>query len=521
MERGMLVDKEISSILEGFDNITARRVIEKISGLKERMITKEFIAENANKIREIIDDKNIIEKFKVNLNLEVEISREIKVERKEAVLENVKVLFSHSNATKKIEPGDFTRYFRVRYSEIKRILQERKELENLSSINKLGGQKQNVSLIGMVFSKRVSKNKNIILEIEDLTGKIMVLVTKNKPEVYSKAKEVIVDDIVGIKGVGDKEFIYANDIIYPDSMLSEKAHIDNDESVAFISDIHVGSNNFLEKNFQKFISWINGEVGDEKQREEARKVKYLLVTGDCVDGVGVFPGQEFLITIKDIKGQYKKLAEYLSSIRKEVKIILCPGQHDAVRVAEPQPFIGKEYAKELYDIDNLILVSNPALIEIGNNGKKGVRVLMYHGASLNSFVSEIESLRIGKAHDNPSLVVKEMLKRRHLASIHSSVTYIPNEKEDVLLIKDIPDIINTADFHRPSVDLYNNVLIITSSCWQSITPFEEKVGNHPDPCKVPVLNLKTRAIKILDFSADEEKGGVEKENKIVCEVGKS
>ena len=49
------------------------------------------------------------------------------------------------------------------------------------------------------------------------------------------------------------------------------------------------------------------------------------------------------------------------------------------------------------------------------------------------------------------------------------------------------------------VDKYNGVLLVANSCWQSITAFEEKVGNNPDYCKVPLLNLKTGAIKILDF----------------------
>jgi len=48
--------------------------------------------------------------------------------------------------------------------------------------------------------------------------------------------------------------------------------------------------------------------------------------------------------------------------------------------------------------------------------------------------------------------------------------------------------------------MYNNILLVASSCWQAKTPFEEKVGNNPDPCKVPVFNLKSREIKILDFS---------------------
>jgi len=32
-----------------------------------------------------------------------------------------------------------------------------------------------------------------------------------------------------------------------------------------------------------------------------------------------------------------------------------------------------------------------------------------------------------------------------------------------------------------------------------MTPYQEKFGNTPDHCKVPMFNLKTRAVKILDF----------------------
>ena len=92
-----------------------------------------------------------------------------------------------------------------------------------------------------------------------------------------------------------------------------------------------------------------------------------------------------------------------------------------------------------------------------------------------------------------------MLKRRHLAPIHGSCDYVPGEI-DPLVIDIIPDIVATGDLHRPEVSVYNNILLIASSCWQSITPFEEKVGNNPDPCKVPIFNLKTREIKIMDFS---------------------
>ncbi len=500
MEKGLLLDKESYSLLEDFGLDIAKSIVEKLQSLNQRIITKSFIEKNAFKISEAIGDEKIAQALKIKLNLELEINLEEKKEKaEEKTLGNLKIIQSHANLSKKLEPSEFVKYFRTRYSEIRKILQERKELENLSSINKIGNEKQAISIIGIVYAKRITKNKNIILEVEDLTGAINVLINKDK-ESYSTAKDILIDDIIGIKGFGSREIIFANSILYPDAFLEEKRFLDRNESVAFISDIHIGSNNFLKEKFLKFIEWINGGAGDEKQRQEALRVKYLLITGDCVDGVGIFPGQEEVLVIKDMKEQYQILASYLSRIRKDITIIMAPGQHDSVRVAEPQPAIGRDYASPLYDMENAVLVSNPAVIEISNNNSRGVRILMYHGASMHSYVNEIEHLRLGKAHDFPSKIVKELLKRRHLNSMHSSAVYIPAGKEDSLAIKEVPDIMNTADLHKPEVDLYNNILIVCSSCWQSVTPYEEKVGNHPDPCKVPVVNLKTREVKILDFS---------------------
>ncbi|MFH1308043.1 MAG: metallophosphoesterase [archaeon] len=510
MERGILLDQDAYKLLENLgDEKAIKQIIDQISIIsKEKIISKNFFAKNVDQIQNIIIDEKTVEKIKINLGISIEISKE-KVSQKiqdtprdeseEQVFKNIKIIASPINPVKKLSVEDFTKYFRSRYSEMKNIMLNRSELDNLVSINKISGDRQGISIIGIVHSKRVTKNKNILLTVEDLTGRISVLVNNNKP-VYDKAKNILLDDIIGIKCTGNKDILFANEIIYPDIILAEKTCLEKDECAAFISDIHIGSTNFLEDNFVKFIDWLNGEVGDENQREEAKKVKYLFLTGDNVDGVGVFPGQEELLSIKDIKEQYQQLAYFLGKLRKDITIMIIPGQHDAVRVAEPQPMIDKKYAEVLYSLDNIILLSNPAMIEITNNGKRGVRVLMYHGASMTNFITEIDYLRLNKGHDTPAKVVKEMLKRRHLAPIHSSVTYIPNENKDPLLISEVPDVITTGDLHRPDVDTYNNILIVCSSCWQSMTPFEEKVGNNPDPCKVPVLNLKTKAIKILDFS---------------------
>jgi DNA polymerase II small subunit len=519
LEKGFLVDREVLALLKLLEEGETRGVIEKLRELKlhERVITKAFFTKNFEKIRIILEHnkkREIIEKFYTGLGY----ARETKVEiqskdERGAVKEEgkkddkVKILYSPMLQPKKISVEDFVNNFRARYNQMRLMLQER-NLDNLVSLRKISG-RDNYSIIVSIIDKRATANKNLIFEVEDMSGRAKVLVNKNKEEIYSKAKDLLLDDIVAFKASGNSEILFANELFFPDARISEKKYAKEDVWAAFSSDFHVGSSMFLESKLDKFISWLNGEEGGEKEQALAKKIKYLFLTGDNIDGVGVYPEQEMNLKIKDIREQYKKLAEILQRIRKDVKIIMCPGQHDGVRVAEPQPIIGEDVAYELSKMENVTLVSNPAVVEI-----EGFKVLMYHGASFHEVVNGIEELRTIYKHNNPTRIVKELLKRRHLAPMHGSVTYIPGEGEDLLVIKDIPDIVATGDSHRAEVSSYNNILLIASSCWQSKTPFEEKVGNEPDPCKVPVLNLKTREIKIFDFSHDEEKS----EEK--CEIGK-
>jgi len=505
LDKGLLLDKEVLENLKKISDEEVRKKILNNLDFGEKIITKSVFNRHNNKVRAIFhsvgeNKKQIVERFFISLGVKLSVKREVEIVKKENKTGNkLKIISTYVDDKKEINIEDFTRYFRTRYSLLKGLIQSRTELTGLTAINKIGNQRSNFSIIGCVLDKRITKNKNLLLEVEDLTGKMNVLINQNKADVYEKSKDILLDDVIGFRGSGTNEILFANDLIYPDAMIPEKKYLDLDESVAFISDLHIGSVTFFEKSLLKFIDWLNGNTGNEKQREEARKVKYLFIIGDSVDGVGVFPGQEGLLNIKSLKGQYEKLAEYLGKIRKEVKIIICPGQHDGVRVAEPQPPLTKKYAEKLYELDNVFLLSNPATVAI-SDGKKEIKILMYHGASMNSTSSEIESLRSSDIHDYPVKVVKTLLRRRHLSGMHSGigVVYIPT-KDDYLMIKEVPDIMATGDWHKSEIDIYNNILIVANSCWQGITPFEEKVGNKPDYCKVPIFNLKTREIKIMDF----------------------
>jgi len=503
MSKGFLLEKEMLDIFSSMEPGSANQVAEVVCnlGLGEKVITKKLFIKNIASIKNLLGSDetfNILIEFFPELKnnsfeekIDIKCSNDLNSDK----TGKVKLLYAPAFSQRKIEVKDFVKHFNYRYESIRNFL-EKRNFENLTSIRKIGFNKSNYTIIVTILNKRVTKNKNIFLEVEDLTGKSLVLINQNKKDLFEKAKSLLVDDIVAIDVNGTSDMLFANEIYYPEAGLEEKRYSEFDEYVAFVSDFHAGSTMFLEKNLVRFVKWLNGVEGDEGQRELAKKVKYLFINGDNIDGVNHYPGQEKHLEALTSLGQYSKVEEILKLVRDDIKIIISPGQHDSVWVGEPQPIISEKYAPGLHKMKNVYLVPNPSLVEIDG----GFKILMYHGASINSFIDEIPEIRTKYSHNNPTRVVKEMLKRRHLAPMHGMVDYIPCENSDPLVIHEVPDIITTGDQHRAEISMYNKILLIASSCWQSITPFEEKVGNNPDPCKVPLFNLKTREIKILDFS---------------------
>jgi len=506
-ERGLLLEKEIYELVENFGSPAMGKEflenLEKVSG--QKFITKNILNKNYEYVRGAISDmpgdKNVLEKVFVKLGLSVEVIKEKIVEQP---VENRKMdyqlFYSDTKFGKKLEVKDFVGHFRSRYQQLQKILMQRPELkENLVSIGKIGSDRATLAIIGIVTEKRITKNKNLIIRLEDLTGEVNLLVKFDK-ECFSKAEELQLDDVVGVRASGSRDILFAHDIFFPDSFKFEKVRFEEDISVAFLSDLHVGSGRHLRKSFERFLEWVSSED------EQAKKIKYIFFVGDNVDGTGIFPGQEEWLELKSMNVQYEKLAEYLKKIPSRITMFMCPGQHDASIVSEPQPIISQKYAPELHELENLVLVTNPCMVKL-IEGEKEFKILMYHGASLHVLINEIKELREIKAATCPAKSAKHLLKRRHLASSHgvsTSIVYTPNGKEDPLVISEVPDVFTTGEMHRADIENYNGVLIISNSCWQAQTPFEEKTGNFPNPCKVPILNLKTRELKILDFRDDSE-----------------
>lgn len=423
---------------------------------------------------------------------------------KKSFFPNVIVAQTVNQGDKKKDVADFVQHFKVRYEALRNILIDRQELQNTLSINRILKKRDHavVSIIGLVQDKKETKNGHILLALEDPTGVITVMISKNKEELHRLARNIVLDEVIGILGNSNGDIVFCNRICFPDVPITKEAKkCKDDVLVGFISDIHVGSDKFLKKEFLRFIGWINGKVGNKEERAKALRVKYLFVVGDLVHGVGVYPDQEKDTIIKDIYEQYSELARYFFMIRKDIRIIMAPGDHDATQLSHPQPPVSKQIAKDLWNIPNLIFVTNPANVTIhASEHFPGFDVLLYHGHGFHYFIDASEELRKSDTPHNPHHIMKYLLQKRHLAPTHASTIYIPGDKEDPLAILKIPDIFVASHLHNPAHSEYNNVITINTSCWQSITDFEVKVGNFPDPCKVPLLNLKTRKVEVLDFN---------------------
>ncbi|MCF7866495.1 metallophosphoesterase [Candidatus Woesearchaeota archaeon] len=434
---------------------------------------------------------------------------------------NVHVIRSYDKKSKKRSFQDFVGVMNNRYNITASILRNRQEMMGVTSISRMMEKdaENQTAIIGMVLEKNLTKNENYILKLEDKTGICVVIVKKDEKnkELYNIADDISLDEVIGVIGKKFNDAIFAQKIVFPDipptKELKKQA---KEEYVAILGDIHFGSNVFMKEEFDKFILWINGESGSLEQRELAKKVKYIIHTGDIIEGVGVYPSQEDDLDIIDIKKQYEYAAKYFKKIPKDKKIIMISGNHDAGRLAEPQEPVPKDLAEELYTIPNLFILSNPAYVNIASTEDfSGFDCLIYHGGSLIYYSENIPSIRSAGGQKRSDLIMQYLLQRRHLAPTHGSTLYIPDPERDPLIIDIVPDFFITGHIHRAAAKNYRNITMINGSCWTETTDDQIKRGLEPQPARLPLINLKTRAVKMMNFMSQEAK---EKEAELLKEI---
>jgi DNA polymerase II small subunit len=368
--------------------------------------------------------------------------------------------------------SDYLHYFRDRYNRLGNMIRSRCGAMPIEALTRNTRYRQEeCTIIGMVVEVKTTTNGHRIAELEDSSANIPVLFRKDRP-VFSDAERIIHDEVIGVKGKlsNDGKLFFAEQIYRPDIRIDNTPFKSEQPGKAvFISDVHVGSNTFLEDCWNRFADWLSDS-----------DYSYLLIAGDLVDGIGIYPGQENELVIKNIYEQYDAFGSMMQELPSRMKIIISPGNHDVVRGAEPQPVIPQQFTKKFPD--NCMIVENPALVNL-----QGVRVLMYHGRSIDDMIGLIP----GASYEQSGIMMEEMLQRRHLAPAYGRRTPIAAGKTDRLIIDPLPEILHTGHVHIRGLTQYRGVLGINAGTWQSQTAFQKQMNVNPTPAQAVVVDLQT------------------------------
>ncbi len=448
-----------------------------------KILEKIDVNELQSIIKQVIREKSKQNLFLINqsdLKMFVESGVDGGVEDKHVIL------FDPSKKVTSAEGIDgFMTLFSDRYSKLLKIMTQRSQEKKLTSINNVtGGKLGEVTFVAGLLMDRKSERDVTKLVIDDPTGSLEVLVFNQ--ELQETANSLLMDQFVmaGITAGKNGGFI-VKEILVPDIPDHIANHSRTETYAVLISDIHIGSKYFMEKEFAEFILWLSSPD------PVARKVRFLLICGDIIDGVGIFPNQDKELILTDIDEQMAKAAQMLDKVPRHIKTFIIPGNHDPGRRALPQPAIPEKHNMHLWNRENFFMLGNPSFLDLN-----GVKVLMFHGQSLDDVVGTTPGL----SYAQPAKAMRALLKTRHLSPIYGKRTPIAPEREDFMVINEVPDIFHSGHVHVVDLDMYKGTLIVNSGAWQSQTGYQASVGITPTPGIAIIVNLATMKVFTKDFT---------------------
>ena len=449
----------------------AFKILEKIDSKELESIIKRVVREKAKQNLFLINQNDL----KMFVDSEIDEN----IENKHEIL---------SDPTKKITSAEgidgFGTLFVSRYSKLLKIVSQRAQAKKMIQIDtvKVGKPKDEVFVGGLLMDRKIERDVTKLI-IDDPSGSLETLVF-NK-DVQPIANSLLVDQFVmqSITSGKNGGFI-TKELVIPDVPEHVTNRSKTETYAVLISDLHVGSRYFMEKEFGEFVSWLSSPD------PIAKKIRFVLVCGDLVDGVGIFPNQDKELLLVDIDQQMAKAAQMLDKIPKHIKVFIIPGNHDPGRRALPQPAIPEKHNLDLWNRENFFMLGNPSVIALN-----GVKVLMFHGQSLDDVVGTTPGL----SYMQPAKAMRALLRARHLSPVYGKRTPIAPETEDMMVIDEIPDIFHSGHIHVVDLDMYKGTLIVNSGAWQTQTGYQASVGITPTPGIAVIVNLATLKVFTKSF----------------------
>ena len=476
------MDEEISSAVsyalnKGFQiHPDALEILHKIDVKELAQIIKDVVKEKTKQKQFLINEED----FEIYLGIKDDEEHQVEFE----------ILSDPTGKITSAEGVDgYGALFASRFAKLKQIMFDRpesKKVREIASVKSITKTDDELFVWGLVSDRKSDRNITKIT-LEDPTGSMEIVVFEG--DLKDMADTLLMDQFAMFRIIPAKNGgFFAKEILLPDIPEHTTNRSKTETYAVFLSDLHVGSEYFMEQELKDLIEWISSAD------PIARKIRFVVIGGDLIEGVGVFPNQEKTLNQFTTEDQLKKSFEVLDKIPKHIKVFLISGNHDAGRKALPQPAIPKMYNSELWDRENFFMLGNPSMVSLN-----GVKVLMYHGQSIDDVVRTTP----GVSYDKPAAVMRHFLKARHLSPIYGSRTPIAPETEDMMVIDDIPDIFHSGHVHFVGLDMYKGVLIVNSGAWQRQTDFQESVGITPTPGMAILVNLQTMKVYQKDFRIQE------------------
>lgn len=473
------LDKKLGQIIEyalkkGIQiNPNALAILEKIDASELEQLIKELIKEKIKQHLFQITQKDLEEFLGLDEDKSIENDHKILVDPTDKITSAEGI-------------AGYNALFADRFSKLKKIILDRPEskmLKSISAVMTTTTKPKDGFYIGGLVTERTSDKNAIKLVLDDPTGAVEVMVFED--DLKKNAEVLLLDQFIMVKITPNKNGInVVKDIILPDVPDRAATRSKTEAHAVFLSDLHVGNKHFMEKEFNEFIRWLNSSD------PVSRKVKFVLIAGDVVDGIGIYPNQDKELVCPTLESQLEKLDQILSQIPKHIKIFMITGNHDPGRRALPQPALPKKYNPDLWNRENIHLLGNPSMVSLN-----GVKVLMFHGQSIDDIVKTTPGL----AYDQPAKVMKHLVRARHMGPVYGSQTPIAPEVQDMMIIDEVPEIFHTGHVHIVGLDIYRSTLLINSGAWQAQTDFQASVGIMPTPGVAIVVNLKTFKVYYKDF----------------------
>lgn len=382
--------------------------------------------------------------------------------------------------------------FADRYLRLSRMLQGRRTLVNVQPIEFARPGSPPMSIIGMVRDVRVTaRQHHTILAVEDESGAQSVLIPRDSPLARGP---YLPDEVIGLSlefSRDPKQLPRVVGVERPDVPIGRTAgRSPRPSRVLFLSDLHIGSKSFLQDAWGRLLDFVHGR---DEFAETAHGIDFVVIAGDLVDGIGVYPRQEHDLAIADILEQYHELGRRLRELPSALSIVVIPGNHDAVSPAEPQPALTPSLAKALPP--NVRSLANPSTFSL-----YGTLIEAYHGRSFDDLIPALP----GASYARPTEVMKRMLAMRHLAPIYGGRTPLAPLVRDGLVIDPAPDILVTGHAHTYGVDRYRDVLLLNVSTWQGETEYQRMRNITAIPSRAALVDLthptRPEAVQTVDAS---------------------